>query len=64
MNIVAMDASCIPVEIAHKYHLVADDFKNPRWWKIVTMTHVEKHLIDKFLIALQQAKTVFNKYPL
>ena len=54
MNIVAMDASHISSDIAQKYHLVADDFKNPKWWKIVTMAHVEKHVIDKFLIDLQQ----------
>ena len=64
MNIVAMDANCIPLELAQKYHLVADDFKEPKWWKIVTMAHVKKHVIDKFLIDLQQAKTVFSKYPL
>lgn len=57
MNIVAMDANYIPIEVATKYHLVADDFKNPKWWKIVTMAHVEKHVIDKFLIDLQQANS-------
>ncbi len=55
MNIVAMDARHIPQEVAHKYHLVADDFKNPKWWKIVTMAHVEKYVIDKFLIDLHQS---------
>ncbi|MFK8046308.1 MAG: pyridoxal-dependent decarboxylase [Crocinitomicaceae bacterium] len=54
MNIVAMDANFISDEIAKKYHLVADDFSNPKWWKIVTMAHVEKPIIDKFLIDLQQ----------
>ncbi|MFD1551283.1 aspartate aminotransferase family protein [Putridiphycobacter roseus] len=60
MNIVAMDAKYIPIEVAKKYHLVADDFNNPKWWKIVTMMHVKKHVIDKFLIDLQQASTVFH----
>jgi len=60
MNIIAMDANYIPIEIAKKYHLVADDFNKPKWWKIVTMMHVEKHVIDDFLIDLQQTNTVFN----
>ena len=60
MNIVAIDAKYIPVELAQKYHLVADDFSNPKWWKIVTMVHVEKHVIDDFLIDLQQTSTVFR----
>lgn len=56
MNIVAIDAKSVTNEIASKYHLVADDFKNPKWWKIVTMVHVEKHVIDDFLIDLQKSK--------
>jgi glutamate/tyrosine decarboxylase-like PLP-dependent enzyme len=55
MNIVAINAHQIPLEVAQKYHLVADDFKNPKWWKIVVMSHVEKHVIDTFLLDLQQA---------
>lgn len=54
MNIVTMHAKHIPLDVAHKYHLVADDFKNPKWWKIVTMMHVEKHIIDEFLLDLQK----------
>ncbi len=60
MNIVTMDANYVPIEVAKKYHLVADDFNNPKWWKIVTMMHVKKHVIDNFLIDLQQASTVFH----
>ena len=54
MNIVAMRANDIGREIAEKYHLVADNFKDPKWWKIVVMTHAEKHIIDEFLIDLQK----------
>lgn len=53
MNIIAIRANEIKPEIAQKYHLVADDFKNPAWWKIVTMMHVEKRLIDEFLMDLR-----------
>lgn len=55
MNIVTMHADQIPVALAHKYHLVADNFQNPRWWKIVAMMHVEKNIIDQFLLDLRQA---------
>lgn len=58
MNIVTIKADYISAKIAHKYHLVADDFKDPKWWKIVTMMHVEKPVIDKFLLELKQQKEV------
>lgn len=54
MNIVAIEADQISGSIAEKYHLVADDFRNPKWWKIVTMMHVEKSLIDEFLLDLHE----------
>jgi len=56
MNIVAINAKQIPNSIAQKYHLVADDFKKPKWLKIVVMTHVEKHIIDEFLLDLQKSR--------
>lgn len=54
MNIVTIKATHVPLEIAQKYHLVADDFNNPKWWKVVTMMHVEKPVIDLFLLELKQ----------
>ncbi len=54
MNIVAINANDIPTELAKKYHLVADNFESPSWWKIVVMTHAKKHIIDEFLINLQK----------
>ncbi len=54
MNIVTINANDIPKELAAKYHLVADDFNAPKWWKIVVMVHVEKHIIDQFLLDLQK----------
>lgn len=56
MNIVTIKAQQIPDSLAKKYHLVADDFNNPKWWKIVTMMHVEKSLIDEFLMDLHQSR--------
>jgi glutamate/tyrosine decarboxylase-like PLP-dependent enzyme len=53
MNIVAIKAKYISHEIAEKYHLVADDFNNPKWWKIVIMMHVDKPVIDNFLLELK-----------
>lgn len=55
MNIVTIDADYIPTAIAKKYHLVADDYAQPKWWKIVAMTHVEKHVIDAFLLDLKRS---------
>jgi glutamate/tyrosine decarboxylase-like PLP-dependent enzyme len=57
MNIVAISAEDIDREVAEKFHLVADNFNNPKWWKIVVMTHAEKHIIDEFLINLQKKST-------
>jgi glutamate/tyrosine decarboxylase-like PLP-dependent enzyme len=55
MNIVTIKAEQIPASLAHKFHLVADNFNDPKWWKIVTMSHVEKHVVDDFLIDLQKS---------
>ena len=54
MNIVAIKADQITESLAKRFHLVADDFNNPNWWKIVVMSHVEKHVVDEFLIDLQK----------
>ena len=54
MNIVAINAEDMDDDLARKYHLVADNFNDPKWWKIVVMTHAEKHIIDEFLIDLQK----------
>lgn len=57
MNIVTIKADYVPKALAQKYHLVADDFNNPQWWKIVTMMHVEKPFIDQFLLSLKQERS-------
>ena len=63
MNIVAIDAQYIPAAIAAKYHLVADNYQNPKWWKIVAMTHVEKHVIDTFLLDLKNSVSIPSVLP-
>lgn len=55
MNIVTMKARYISMPLAQKYHLVADNFDAPQWWKIVTMMHVGTQGIDGFLEDLKQS---------
>lgn len=52
MNIVTMHAGQIPLEICKKYRLVADNFDDPKWWKIVVMPHTMGPVIDRFLAEL------------
>ena len=54
MNIVTINADYISKELAEKYYLVADDFNQPKWWKIVIMMHVNKAIIDNFLLDLRK----------
>ena len=49
MNIVSLHAHQFPETLRNKYRLVADDFKDPKWWKIVVMPHTQGEVIDKFL---------------
>ncbi|UFH30411.1 pyridoxal-dependent decarboxylase [Chryseobacterium sp. C-71] len=60
MNIVAISASDIDVEIAKQYFLVADNYNNPKWWKIVVMAHVTKDMIDSFLKDLKKTRKFVN----
>lgn len=55
MNIVTINAAYISTSLANKYHLVADNFQNPKWWKVVAMMHVEKSVIDEFLLDLKNS---------
>lgn len=49
MNIVTIHARHIPQELSSKYRLVADNFDNPKWWKIVVMPHTKGEVMDRFL---------------
>lgn len=55
MNIITMRARFIPLELAKKYRLVADNFDNPKWWKIVVMPHTKGEVLDQFLADLEDA---------
>ncbi|CAA7194097.1 aminotransferase class I/II-fold pyridoxal phosphate-dependent enzyme [Chryseobacterium potabilaquae] len=58
MNIVAIDHHAIPEDLAKKYYLVADNYSNPQWWKIVVITHVTDDMIKDFLLELKTSKSV------
>ncbi|RXM38705.1 aspartate aminotransferase family protein [Chryseobacterium sp. CH21] len=58
MNIVTIDSDEISKDLAEKYYLVADNYLNPRWKKVVVMAHVNKELIDSFLIDLKKERNV------
>ena len=49
MNIITIRKEFIPRGLAEKYLLVADNYDDPKWWKIVMMPHVKKGIIDRFL---------------
>jgi len=58
MNIVAIDARNMPKRISKKYHLVADTYekgKQPSWWKIVVMDHVDEKMIAGFVKDLKRS---------
>jgi tyrosine decarboxylase / aspartate 1-decarboxylase len=55
LNITAIKADYVPVDVAKKYHLVADSFSNPKWWKIVVMAHVKQGLLDEFINELPKS---------
>lgn len=49
MNILSIHEGQIPLDICRKYRLVADNFDDPKWWKIVVMPHSTGEVIDRFL---------------
>lgn len=50
MNIVTIQAECIPMEIAEKYTLVPQQHnENNKWFKIVLMDHVEVEHLTNFI---------------
>ena len=53
VNIVTIDSKYISTNLAKKYNLVPDSHDdNPKWWKIVMMSHVKKGDVDKLLLEL------------
>ncbi|MET3037853.1 aminotransferase class I/II-fold pyridoxal phosphate-dependent enzyme [Chryseobacterium sp. NRRL B-14859] len=61
MNIVAIDCNEISEELADKYYLVADNYLQPQWRKVVVMTHVTQEMIDSFLTDLKKEKQIVNQ---
>lgn len=54
LNIVTIRAEYISRELGNKYELVADSYeKQPKWYKIVVMSHVKTGYIDSFLAELK-----------
>ena len=56
MNLVALCADDVPVDVAERHQLVPDDHDTPAWWKIVVMDHVTDALIDGFLDDLRTVR--------
>lgn len=55
MNIVTLDSSFVPPEIAEKFDLVPEQHnENNRWYKIVVMDHVEVDNLMEFINALKE----------
>lgn len=54
MNIIAIDSSYLTEELVKKYYLVADNYKAPKWFKIVVMDHVKKEMVDNFLADFEE----------
>ena len=54
MNIVAIKTPFISKKLANKYRLVADSYEDdPKWWKIVVMSHVKQGVLDQFIMDLK-----------
>jgi tyrosine decarboxylase / aspartate 1-decarboxylase len=56
MNIIALDAACIPKSLFIKYGLVPDTHEgNANWYKIVVMDHVDIDTLLEFITELEDA---------
>lgn len=55
MNIVSIKQQYVPEGLPGKYRLVADNFADPKWWKIVVMPHTKGEVISHFLKDLKAA---------
>lgn len=53
LNIVTMRAGQFPQEIAREFNLVPDNHANPKWFKIVVMTHVSLDVLMEFTEAVK-----------
>jgi tyrosine decarboxylase/aspartate 1-decarboxylase len=53
-NIVTIKSSSIQSEIAEEFHLVPDNYKDAKWYKIVVMDHVSIDKLMEFLNRIDQ----------
>ena len=59
INIIAIRSSHISVQLAEKYHLVADTYEHEAsWYKIVVMPHVRQGILDQFINELKAEQAV------
>ncbi|MGZ5136119.1 MAG: pyridoxal phosphate-dependent decarboxylase family protein, partial [Flavitalea sp.] len=56
VNIIAIRSKYVSPELAEKFLLVPDNHDNPKWYKIVMMTHVKQGTLDNFLSNLSVEK--------
>lgn len=55
INIIAINANQLSLEIASRYELVADSYERPaRWFKIVIMDHVNYEILDQFIADIKK----------
>ncbi len=53
VNIITIKGKYISPALAHKFCLVPDNHENPKWYKIVMMSHVKPGILDNFLNNLE-----------
>ncbi len=58
MNLITIQASALPVELADAFMLVPDVHDHASWYKIVVMDHVTDARVDEFLTALEAALAI------
>jgi glutamate/tyrosine decarboxylase-like PLP-dependent enzyme len=61
LNIIAIRARHISPELAAKFLLVPDNHDNPKWYKIVMMSHVKQGTLDQFISNLSASKLIHHE---
>ncbi len=52
-NIITIKSECIPEKVAHKFGLVPDNHKSPKWFKVVIMDHVTIEKLSELVADLK-----------
>lgn len=64
MNIITIEAHCLPAAVASAFGLVPDTHTGKAgWYKIVVMDHVEIEQLQAFIAALEQERTGYAEAP-